>query len=250
MDPFHEQKLRDEVLYLHSLFYQTPLSKPLPPSNSTKFKKPNKKKKPKSKPKKVANFSGTEWPVKPLSDNPPVTQSGWPELKLKPNTQTTRVLTPQELEKHNWNLVQQKTLKAVKEFYSKNIEESDEDENDDHDFDDEDEMDEDCDDVENKDYEFLWNFFSKDDQLKGYYVKHCGGGGEFSCLVCGGTNSKLTKKYKDCIALVQHSVSVAKTKRIKSHRAYGKVICKVLGWDIDHLPSSIVTDHKSSELQV
>lgn len=252
MDPVYEQRLRDEVIYLHSLWHHGhPRPSPivnLQPLNSTKFKKP-KTKNPKfkaGKPKKVGNFSGTEWPVKPLPADPPVTQSGWPELKLKPNPQTTRLPTPEELEKYSWNQVQQRALKAAKEFYSRNGEESDEDEDEDNDDDD---MDQDGDDVEDKEYDFFWKMFNGDEELKAYYVKHCAGGGEFSCLVCSGANEKHRKRYKDCIALVQHSIAIAKTKKIRSHRAYGKVICKVLEWDIDRLPSSIVSDHKSGELQ-
>ncbi|XP_071730108.1 uncharacterized protein [Rutidosis leptorrhynchoides] len=244
MDPYLEQKLRDEVLYLHSLWHHSPVSTSqqptinLQPFNSTHFKKPRKKKPKKKHPKKVGNFSGKEWPVKPPSADPPLTQSGWPELKLKPNPQPSRVLTAQELEKYNWKQVQIKALNAAKDFFSANCEESDDD--------DDDAMD----DNENGDtkFEFFWNLFNGDEDFKGYYVKHCGGGGEFTCLVCGGAEKK-QKMFKDCIALVQHCVSIMKTKKKWSHRAYGTVICKVLEWDIDRLPSSIVAEHKATDLQ-
>ncbi|KAI3703908.1 hypothetical protein L1987_74104 [Smallanthus sonchifolius] len=248
MDPYNEQRLRDEVIYLHSLWHQghrTPSpTVNLHPSNSTRFKKP-KKKTPKfnARKKNLGNFSGKEWPVKPLPADPPLNQSGWPELKLKPKPQPTRLPTPEELERHNWNKIQQRALISAKEFYSNN---SDDDEDD---GDEDDDMSEDDDNVENKEYDFFWKLFNGDEELKTYYVKHCGGGGEFSCLVCGGANEKQGKRFKDCIAMVQHSVSIAKTKKRRSHRDYGKVICRVLGWDIDQLPSSIVSDHKSSELQ-
>ncbi|KAI3708293.1 hypothetical protein L2E82_37460 [Cichorium intybus] len=258
MDPHYEQRLLDEVIYLHSLWHQGPPSRSSPQTNlqlssSAQFKKPKKTPKFKArKPKKVGSFSGIEWPVKPLPDAPAVTQSGWPELKLKPNPQqTTRSLTPEELEKQNWNQVQQRALKAASDFYSRN-DGSDDEESDDDDEDD-DMEDEEDDDVKDKEYDFFWKMFNDDEDLKGYYVKHCGGGGEFSCLVCGGVNEKhlkRLKRFKDCIALVQHSSSIAKTKKIRSHRAYGQVICEVLEWDINRLPSQIVTDHKSSELQV
>ncbi|KAK9074173.1 hypothetical protein SSX86_006770 [Deinandra increscens subsp. villosa] len=247
MDPYNEQILRNEVIYLHSLWHlgPHPPSTPtvnLPPFNPTRFKKP-KKKTPKFTPKKTPNFSGREWPVNPPPADPPLTPSGWPELKLKPNPQPTRLPTPEELQKHNWNQVQQKALKAAKEFYSN----EDSDEN-------EDDMSEDSDndndnEEDDKEYDFFWKLINGDEEFKNYYVKHCGGGGEFSCLVCGGANEKQGKRYKDCIGLVQHSVSIAKTKRVRSHRAYGRAVCKVLGWDIDRLPASIVTDHKCSELK-
>ncbi|CAH1424827.1 unnamed protein product [Lactuca virosa] len=67
--------------------------------------------------------------------------------------------------------------------------------------------------------------FIDDEELKGYYGKHCGDGGEFSCLVCGVVNEKhlkRLKKFKECVALVEHSISIAKRKKIRSHRAYGR----------------------------
>ncbi|KAI3702779.1 hypothetical protein L6452_28531 [Arctium lappa] len=249
MDPYYEQRLRDEVIYLHSLWHQGPLSRSLPytnlqPCNSTNFKK-KKSKSNARQPKKVGSFSGKEWPVKPLPADPPVTQSGWPELKLKPKPQQeTRLLTPEDLEKYNWNQIQQRSLKAAKDFFARNGEDSDEDD----DIDDMDEDDED--DVKDEEYDFFSKLLNEDEELKCYYVKHCGGGGEFSCLVCGGANEKYRKRFNDCIALVQHSTSIAKTKKLRSHRAYGQVICKVLGWDIDRLPSSIVADYKGNSNDV
>ncbi|XP_024960730.1 uncharacterized protein LOC112501251 isoform X2 [Cynara cardunculus var. scolymus] len=248
MDPYYEQRLRDEVIYLHSLWHRGPLYRSLPyttlqPYNSTNFKKHKKKSKSNARQsKKVGSFSGKEWPVKPLSADPPLTQSGWPELKLKPNPQQTpRLPTPEDLEKYNWNQIHQKALKAAKEFFARNGEDSDEEDDDVDDMDEDDE-----DDVQDEEYDFFWKLFNEDEELKGYYVKHCGGGGEFSCLVCGGANEKYRKRFKDCIALVQHSISIAKTKKLRSHRAYGQVVCKVLGWDIDRLPSSIVADYKGN----
>ncbi|KAL8209721.1 hypothetical protein R6Q57_006453 [Mikania cordata] len=255
MDPYTEQRLRDEVIYLHSLWHHGyPRSLPfvnLQPSNPTRFKKPKKKPhKFTARKHKEGSFSGKEWPVKPLPADPPLTPSGWPELKLKPKPQETRVLTPEELEKHNWNQVQQRALKVAKEFYSNSVEDSDDD--DDEDEDEDDDMSEDSDNgdnVEDKWHELFWKLFDGDEELKAYHMKYCGGGGEFLCLVCSGANEKHGKRFKDCIALVQHSVSIAKTKKRRSHRAYGKVICKVLDWDIGRLPSSIVSGHKCSELQ-
>ncbi|KAI3828194.1 hypothetical protein L1987_02291 [Smallanthus sonchifolius] len=219
MDPYNEQRLRDEVIYLHSLWHQGhPTPSPtvnLHPSNPTRFKKP-KKKPPKfnTRKKNLGNFSGKEWSVKPLPADPPLNQSGWPELKLKPKPQPTRLPTPEELERHNWNQIQQRALNSAKEFYSNNSDDDDDD-----DDDEDDDMSEDDDNVENKEYDFFWKLFNGDEELKAYYVKHCGGGGEFSSLVCGGANEKQGKRFKDWF----------------------------LG--IDQLPSSIVSDHKSSELQ-
>ncbi|KAL0443603.1 UNVERIFIED_CONTAM: hypothetical protein Slati_2083000 [Sesamum latifolium] len=88
----------------------------------------------------------------------------------------------------------------------------------------------------------------EDAELREYYEKNFAKG-EFSCLVCGALGGKKTgKKFKGCLPLVQHSITIAKTKKKKAHRAFGQTVCKVLGWDIDQLPAivSLLSD-KSSE---
>ncbi|XP_050368014.1 uncharacterized protein LOC126786286 isoform X2 [Argentina anserina] len=36
--------------------------------------------------------------------------------------------------------------------------------------------------------------------------------------------------------LVQHAVTVSKTKKKRAHRAFGQVVCRVLGWDVKKMP--------------
>ena len=55
--------------------------------------------------------------------------------------------------------------------------------------------------------------------------------------MCAGLGQKAGKKYKDCVALVHHATTIAKTKKRHAHKRVGEVICKVLGWDIQKLPS-------------
>nr|GEU44076.1 hypothetical protein [Tanacetum cinerariifolium] len=106
-----------------------------------------------------------------------------------------------------------------------------------------------CDD-DDKEHGFYWELFNGDEVLKEKYVKGClGGVCEFTCLVCGGVSEKHGKRFKDCVGLVQHAVTVNKTKRRRGHRVFGKVVCRVLGWDIDRLPSSSVAECKNAELQ-
>uniref|UniRef100_A0A803N9Z9 Uncharacterized protein n=2 Tax=Chenopodium quinoa TaxID=63459 RepID=A0A803N9Z9_CHEQI len=78
--------------------------------------------------------------------------------------------------------------------------------------------------------------FEEQEELRGYYKKNCENG-EFYCLVCGALAGKLSRKYKNCVAVVQHSVTISSTKKRKAHRAFGHVICKILGWDVHRLPS-------------
>ncbi|KAL2496517.1 uncharacterized protein Fot_40274 [Forsythia ovata] len=88
-----------------------------------------------------------------------------------------------------------------------------------------------------------------DVMLMEYYEKNHMNG-EFSCLVCGSVGGRKTgKRFKNCVALVQHSITVARIKK-RAHRAYSQAICKILGWDIDRLPTIVLPlADKSVEVQ-
>lgn len=298
MDPYLEQKLRDEVHYLHSLWHQGPPipnpnpyitnnpsipifnpnpnpnfnlnfnpnpyvprhlqpSKPtqfkkekqLKPSNSTPFKKERKRLKDKrgaiNRGKDWARGSGPppvldfEWPCDP---DLPDTRCGWPTLDFKP-APTTRVATAEEQSRIFATRLQQKALKAAQELFANNMD-SDGDENDEYgEIDDDDIMDDDgCD-----EYKFFLKVFMDDSELRSYYEKNYESG-EFCCLVCGGIGQKVGKRFKNCVALVQHSVTIAKTRKRQAHRAFGQAICKVLGWDIDKLPTIVLPKLGSSQV--
>ncbi|KAK0601152.1 hypothetical protein LWI29_021697 [Acer saccharum] len=215
MNPYDEQRLRDEVIYLHSLWYQGPPSnnrKPKPqqthnPSinlhtltNPTPFKKqasrPNKNlmtitmTTSWSQPDPIPD-SGPEWPVDPVPSPQPTT-TGWPEFKPKAPKEPVSEQDPAILSAFQ---LQNKVVECCREFFSKrgvnDDEESDESDEDD------------------EEYEEL----GEEEESEEY-----------------------SKRYKDCLGLVQHAISVSKTKRRRTHRAFGKVVCKVLGWDFDRLP--------------
>ncbi|KAJ8534511.1 hypothetical protein K7X08_016239 [Anisodus acutangulus] len=256
MNRYDEQRLIQEVHYLHSLWhqgpprphhhppipthpppYQTPIRTPvsLQPSSSTQFKK-RKKKNPK-RVKKAIIDSGIEWPCPKLSESSPVTESGWGSFTPQPNTQP-HLPTAEELANFASNQAQQPAIKAVSEFLKYSVDAEDDED------DDEDEE------KGVKNYEFFVKLFEEDDGLREYYEKNKESGGEFSCLVCCGVGKKgWRKRFKDCVALVQHSVTIANTNMRHSHRAYGQVVCKILGWDITWLPSIVLTavDNKPSE---
>ncbi|KAA8524004.1 hypothetical protein F0562_010565 [Nyssa sinensis] len=88
--------------------------------------------------------------------------------------------------------------------------------------------------------EFFFKVFMEDAELRGYHEKNYEGG-DFCCLVCSGIGKKVGKRFKHCVALVQHSISMTNTKKKWAHRAYGQVICEVLGWDIRWLPTIILS---------
>ncbi|KAF3635527.1 putative peptide-N4-(N-acetyl-beta-glucosaminyl)asparagine amidase A-like [Capsicum annuum] len=265
MNPYDEQRLIQEVHYLHSLWHQGPPPHPhhpphphpypylpqahhptpltLHPTSSNQFKKRNNKKKKKSRKLKESEIqdSGIEWisSKSPTESPPPVNESGWPSFKPQIKKQP-HLPTDQELATVEANKVQQQALKAVSEYlkYSKNANDDEDDEEYD---DDDDDMEVEEEDKGEKNVSFFAKLFEEDVGLKEYYVKNSESGvGEFSCLVCCGVGKKGWKKrFKDCVALVQHSITIANAR--EAHRAYGKVICRVLGWDINRLPSIVLT---------
>lgn len=246
---YDEQKLRDEVIYLHYLWQQGPPPPPpqsnpilphwrlhhdpfppphtrsLPPVNSTTFKKRNNN----NKKKKVTKPDSPGWPV-PVKRNSP--QTGWPALNPKSDPLPPQ---PQEIERLSALHLQNKACKAFKDSL---LIGSDDDE------DEEDYEDEDEDDNEDSRFKQFENFFIKvfmeDNELRWYYQR-CFENGEFLCLVCAADkkNNK-SKKYKDCMGLVQHSKLILRTVKKVAHRAFGEVVCKVLGWDVRRLPTIVI----------
>lgn len=90
-----------------------------------------------------------------------------------------------------------------------------------------------------EEFKFFLRLFTEDSDLRKYYENN-NREGDFYCLVCGGIRKKMWKWFKDCIALLRHSMTIKKTKRKKAHKPYSHVICKVLGWDINRLPAIVL----------
>lgn len=268
---YDEQKLRDEVIYLHYLWQQGPPTPPppphphapqsnpilphwrhhhdpfppphtrsLPPVNSTTFKK---KKVTKPEPissenrrvntddNNVTKPDSPGWPVPvPVSRNSP--QTGWPTPNPPPQ--------PQEIERLSALHLQNKACKAFKDSLLIDSDDDDDDEVEE-DYEDEDEDDNEDGDDRFKQFEnFFIKVFMEDNELRWYYQR-CFENGEFLCLVCAADkkNNK-NKKYKDCMGLVQHSKLILRTANKVAHRAFGEVVCKVLGWDVRRLPTIVL----------
>ena len=105
---------------------------------------------------------------------------------------------------------------------------------------------------------FLSDLFTERVELREFYVNNHESG-DFCCLVCGGIGKKVWKRFTGCVALVQHSAAISRTKKKLAHRAYGQVICQVLGCDMSRFPSlasrvespaQAHTLHESCKLQV
>ncbi|CAM8900903.1 unnamed protein product [Rhodiola kirilowii] len=254
MDPYVEQRLRDEVRFLHSLWRRgPPNTTPLIIPSETLYiatgsEQPTRKKsgagKKQKRKKKMMMMTQmddeNEEKRKKVSDlgwtcmEPRVEaeESGteWPAFKAKSDQAVD--LTLEEKATMSARKVQQRGVEASRMFFARNT-----DVGSDGEFESEDESEnEDEDESESEEFKFFRKLFEEDEGLRGYYEKNWIDG-EFSCLVCRGNGEKVTKKFKNCVAVVQHSVTISRTHKKRAHRAYGEVICNLLKWDINKLPA-------------
>ncbi|XP_027926337.1 uncharacterized protein LOC114183499 isoform X2 [Vigna unguiculata] len=185
------------------------------------------------------------------------TASGWPSFNDTKSSSLTHSPSAEEKATMAVLQLQHKALASCRKFLVGDASsDSDEDGKDDINSDSEDDEDEDeeeedglvdsYDSKECKEYKFFEKVFAEDDDLRKYYENNHRDG-DFYCLVCGGIRKKVWKRFKDSIALIQHSTSILRTKRKRAHRAYAQIICKVVGWDIDQLPAIVLKDLDSSK---
>lgn len=180
------------------------------------------------------SFVATGWSsIKPVDENFLIA-SGWPTWKAR-RPLVISLASAQEQTQLSAVQFQQKALEACRQFFetrtsSSSVESSDEDEDD--------LMDEDGPE-DGEELKFFLKVFTENNELRSYYEKNYEGG-EFCCLVCGGIGKKIWKRFKDCLGLLQHSTAILNTKKKSAHRAFGQVICMVLGWDIDRLPTIVL----------
>ncbi|CAJ2659635.1 unnamed protein product [Trifolium pratense] len=191
--------------------------------------------------------SNAEWVSKSPDVGLSSTDSGWPAFNTKPCSYPYAPVGNEEAIVAVLHL-QHNAIDACQKFLAPEGSDSDEDiiedEDEDEDDEDEDELVENCDE-ESKEYRFFEKVFAEDVDLRKYYENNSKEG-DFYCLVCGGIKKKMWKRFKDCVALIQHSTTVLRTKRMRAHRAYAQVVCKVVGWDINQLPTIVLKDVDSS----
>ncbi|KAF5728287.1 hypothetical protein HS088_TW21G00432 [Tripterygium wilfordii] len=252
----YEERLR-EVIYLHSLWHQGPPQGPQHPSpfprpeparqypsrfppvrNPTIFRNRGQNKKAKTIEDTAGSDKGKEWPVKSPPPQAPLTASGWPEMKSLFGTHNRPALEECSVRPSPAQM-QKKIGEACREFFAKSVSSDSEEESDLDEVGDEDLFNEDDDDdvvvEESEEYKFLLDLFVKDSELRVYYERNYENG-EFRCLVCCGMRENMNKWYKNCTGLVLHAMNISRTKRRMTHRAFGHVVCRVIGWDIHRLP--------------
>ncbi|KAJ8532316.1 hypothetical protein K7X08_012239 [Anisodus acutangulus] len=183
--------------------------------------------------------SGTEWPCKPI-----VESSGW-ATKWPNDSTKSKLHTPSPTpEDEAANKAQLPALLTVAQYLNSTLSLDDEDEFSEYIGEDGVDFDEGFVEGEEglQDYDFFLKLFKEDDGLREYYEKNKESGGVFCCLVCCGVREKGWKRFKDCSSLVQHAITIAKTSKRRAHRAYCKVVCEILGWDVNKLPAIVLSD--------
>lgn len=231
MNLYDDESLKQEVIYLHSLWHQGPPTRnpiPTPNFNPAHRSRPNyippadfqllsRYAGPhiaSRNPKRPRPGSDREWPVYDPSPNP---ATGWPE-PAKPSKKA-RPLSDSEKAKLAASQIQRDAHRACREFFGK-------------------ESESDADDGE--EFRFLSGVFEENAKLKECYEKNTVHG-EVWCLVCGGSGEKSVRRFKNCLALVQHSLAIHKTMK-NQHRALAQVVCNVLGWDVNNPVASSQKD--------
>ncbi|KAM0939625.1 hypothetical protein DsansV1_C20g0165431 [Dioscorea sansibarensis] len=271
-----ERQWLDEVLHLHSLWRRGPPrnhpSPPPPPPrthpaaaglsqnpenkiNKRKGRRRRRRKKEQSRPRRKEQQRQKK--VSSPARDPPVVEEEWPclpsptskpESSSWPNPVIGRkplLLSADDQARADTVRVQESGVRASCEFFRKSS--SSDDGDDDEEEEEEDAMEEDEDeedDAESRAFRFFLGLFEKNRELRRYYEKNWEKG-EFFCLVCRSTGMKVGKRFPNCVGLVQHSKSISKTKRRAAHRGFANAVCRVMGWDMERLPS-IVLDLKDS----
>lgn len=244
-DPYRENWLRDEVLYLHGLWRQGP--HPLSTGNSSTNCYPTLTHlRPRSSGKlrkhrihhirrKKTVVSEKEWPCDPAPDPNHAVAIGWPEPPPKP---APRPPSAEDLAAALASRAQKNGVEACRGFFSKKNIDGDSEEGDsageleEEDVEEEEEAGE-------RAFKFFMEIFTMDGELRRYYEANHEKG-EFLCLVCEGIGEKKGRTYVDCVGLVQHCSNVAKTGRRAAHRGLAKALCRVVGWNFDRLPMLVL----------
>ncbi|BAF18755.1 uncharacterized protein [Oryza sativa Japonica Group] len=222
-----ERLLAEEVLYLHSLWRRAAPA-PIPPRGSgsvatlRRVDRRRRRRLERRAQEQQREESGPEWPLAP---SPPASPTTWHDNKA---ASSPAQRPPQQKQPSPGSLSQRAALRAAEEFFSNRG------------SDDDDEV------VEEEGSEsegeeaagFFMGLFERDAALRGHYERGWEGG-EFVCMACVGRKGK-ARRFAGCVGLVQHARAATRCGRPRAHRAFAAAICRVLGWDIDRMPSVVI----------
>ncbi|KAH0855402.1 hypothetical protein HID58_008042 [Brassica napus] len=225
MNVYDDESLKQEVIYLHSLWHQGPPTRN-PIHDPVQRSRPNYI--PPADFQLLSRYGANPiHPQPPLSNkrSRPGSDREWPVKEL-PHSEKAKLAVSQ---------IQRDTHRACREFFGKRAATSGEES--------------DADDGGgggggDEEFQFLSRLFEENAKLKESYEKNTVHG-EVWCLVCGGSGEKSVRKFKNCLALVQHSLAIHKTMR-NQHRALAQVVCNVLGWDVNNPVASSQKDSQAA----
>ncbi|XP_040381075.1 uncharacterized protein LOC102700250 isoform X3 [Oryza brachyantha] len=238
-----DRLLAEEVLYLHSLWRRgpevsapAPAPAPIPPpgSGSAATRRVAARRRRRRLERRVqegkgqkeeGQESGPEWPLAP---SPPTSPTAWhgevySSLEQRP--------PPQQRQHSPRSLSQQAALRAAEAFFSnRGGSDGDDEEGSEPEGEEEEE--------EETAAGFFMGLFERDAALRGFYERSWEGG-EFRCMACVGRKGK-ARRFTGCVGLVQHARAATRCGRPRAQRALAATICRVLGWDIERLPSVVI----------
>jgi hypothetical protein len=220
-----DRRLAEEVLYLHSLWRRgPPAAAPTQSRSAGRVTTESKRRRLDSAAAAAEpQDTGPEW--EPAPSPPNSSPKTWPEAAPASSPSSVKPQPPPS----PGALAQREALRAAAEFFS-NRGSSDED--DDGGCGSESEREQDA-------AGFITGLFERDAALRGHYERGCEEG-QFACMACAGGTRKPGRRFRGCVALVQHARAATRYGRPRAHRALAAVVCRVLGWDIARLPSIVI----------
>ncbi|KAL5199836.1 hypothetical protein ABZP36_021039 [Zizania latifolia] len=230
-----DRLLAEEIFYLHSLWRRgpevsAPFPAPIPPPGSASLAETRRWETGRRRRRRLEHHAqeqeqeqdpGLEWPVAP---SPPASSTPWPDHASSSLSQH-----PPKQQPSPGSLSQQAALRAAEDFFSNRG------------SDDDGEGSESEGEEEETAAGFFMGLFEREAALREHYERSWEEG-EFMCMACAGRKAKKgkTRKFNGCVALVQHAQAATRCGGPRAHRALAAAICRVLGWDINRLPSIVI----------
>ncbi|KAG2609474.1 uncharacterized protein LOC120702655 isoform X3 [Panicum virgatum] len=217
-----ERRLAEEVLYLHSLWRRGPAAPARTQSRSAGRITTETKRRRLDTAADQPQDTGLEWPLAPSPPNS--SPKTWPEAAPASSPSPAKPPPPPP---SPGALAQREALRSAAEFFSNR------------DSDDDDDGAGSESEGEQDAAGFITGLFERDAALRGHYERGWEEG-QFACVACAGGARKPGRRFRGCVALVQHARAATRYGRPRAHRALAAVVCRVLGWDVARLPSIVI----------
>ncbi|TVU12558.1 hypothetical protein EJB05_46209, partial [Eragrostis curvula] len=87
---------------------------------------------------------------------------------------------------------------------------------------------------------FFTGMFGRDGALRGHYEAGWEAAVSHAWRALGGRREGEGEGFRGCVGLVQPARDASRNERPGAHRALAAIVCRVLGWDIERLPSIVI----------